>query len=400
MQWPPCVVCFGGEDWWYHNRGHCDMQFMRSFSRHGRVLYINSIVMRKFNVSEGKVFLHRMIRKTRSIFRGLVRVSDAFWVYSPVAAPVHHLSWARAANERLVREQVRGVLRCLRMHRPLIWVNCPAACDTALALPRWRLVYQRTDRYEEHPGVDREQITRYDRTLRQRADLTFYSNRQLYSHEVRDCRRAAYVEHGVDYEMFGYAARDPWVPAEVRNLRHPIAGFFGAIDEHKFNVPLITDVATRLSYVTFVFVGNASIDCTALASLPNVVMVDQRPYEQIPHYGKCFDVCIMPFQQNRWIDAFNPIKLKEYLALGKPVVTTAFGELKEYGSLVHIAVDAASFAHAIGYALANESPDAIKRRRDRAVRHSWSSKARQVLSMLQPDDSRGPSWDRTHAVGC
>ena len=380
--WPPSVVCFGGEDWWYHNRGHCDIQFMRQLGRHGRVLYVNSIVMRKPNFSEGAMFWRRLLRKSRSITRGLVRVQENFWVYSPITAPVHHLRGARTLNERLLREQVRLSMRRLGMSCPLLWVNCPAACDTALALPQSALVYQRTDRYEDHPGVDVAQITQYDRRLKQQADLTFYSNRRFYEEETDQCRQAAYVEHGVDYELFAEAADHPWIPDEMRQLRRPIAGFFGGIDNHKFNLGLAEQVVARLPEVTFAFVGKASIDCTALTRHPHVVMLGQRPYDQIPHYGKCFDVCLMPFNQNRWIEAMNPIKLKEYLALGKPVVATPFGELSGYAGLVRIAADADAFATEIRAAL-DDRADAAATRRARVVSHSWHSKAVEVLSLLR-----------------
>ena len=382
VRWPTSVVCFGGEDWWYHNRGHCDMQMMRQFARHGRVLYVNSIVMRKLNITEGVMFWRRLARKARSIARGLVRVSDGFSVYSPVTAPVHHLPGARSLNERLLREQVRLAMRRMGLGNPLIWVNCPAACDTALALPRAALVYQRTDRYEEHPGVDTEQITRYDRTLRRRADLTFYCNRELYEQEAGQCRKAVYVPHGVDYERFAHASRDPRTPPDMRGLDRPVVGFFGAIDSHKFNLPLMDAVAERMSDITFVLVGAPSVDCTALERHSNVVMLGQRDYDEIPHYGKCFDVCVMPFNRNRWVEAINPIKLKEYLALGKPVVTTSFGELAGYDGLVRVADDAAGFASAIRAALGDTASEAMAARRSSVAGHSWYNKAAEVLEAL------------------
>ena len=68
------IICFGGEDWWYHNRGHFDLQMMREFSGRCPVLYVNSIGMRMPRVGEGKMFFRRMARKLRSLRRGLVRV--------------------------------------------------------------------------------------------------------------------------------------------------------------------------------------------------------------------------------------------------------------------------------------------------------------------------------------
>ncbi len=377
------VLCFGGEDWWYHNRGHCDMQFMRQFARLGSVVYVNSIVMRKPNMSEGRMFFRRVLRKAKSMVRGLVRVSDKFWVYSPVTAPVHHLKWARPLNEVFLRQQVRLVMRRTGLTRPLVWVNCPAVCDTAFKIPRWGVVYQRTDRYEEYPGVDKEQVTRYDRKLKQNSDLTFYSSRELFEEEKGQCYRGVYIDHGVDYDLFAETAQDPWIPPELRDLPRPLVGFWGGIDSHTFDIPLMARVVEQLPQVTFVFIGNPSIDCTPLKRYRHVVMIGQRPYEQIPHYGKCFDACLMPWNRNRWIDACNPIKLKEYLALGKPVVSTPFPQLSEYEGLVWVAATPDQFSAGIQNALRSGNGFSKEKIRQDFVRqYSWRAQAEKILSLI------------------
>lgn len=396
------VLCFGGEDWWYHNRGHCDMQFMRQFSRYGPVLYVNSVVMRKPNLSEGRMFFRRLLRKARSMTRGMVRVDERFWVYSPVTLPVHHLPLARPLNQQGLRAQVYLAGRRAGLARPIVWVNCPAAADAAIALERSALVYQRTDRYEEFPGVDRQQIRAFDRRLKAAADLTFYSNRELFECERGECRRGAYVDHGVDFALFAEAAGGARPPDELRGVRRPIAGFYGGIDAHTFDLGLAAEVVRRLPEVTFVFVGKASIDCAALASQSNVVLIGQQPYERIPQFGTCFDVCLMPWNQNDWIRACNPIKLKEYLALGKPVVSTPFSELESYTQsappLVYAAAGAAAFADAIRQALKEDSPAAAAARRARVREHSWAAKAAYVLELLEPGD-RGGAFARETGEG-
>ena len=81
-------LCFGGEDWWYHNRGHIGFQLTRRFARRGKVLYVNSIVMQKPNLRKGGKFMQKLVRKLKSIFKGVRKVDDNFWVYSPFS----HLS--------------------------------------------------------------------------------------------------------------------------------------------------------------------------------------------------------------------------------------------------------------------------------------------------------------------
>jgi len=359
-----------------------DIQLMKRCAAHVPVLYINSIVMRKPNIGEGPMFWRRVRRKSASILRGIRRGLDNFWVYSPLSLPVHHIEGMRELNRRLVREQVLRAMHALGMKRSLIWVVCPAACDIALSLPHAAVAYLRTDRYECYPGIDAEQIVRYDRTLKRRAEATFYANRRMTADEAPQCRRAVFLDHGVDFDRFATASRSPWRPPEVARIEQPIVGFFGDVDPHLVDVALLDEVVRRLPECRFVFVGTRSAGPLGFAARPNVTMVPQRPYEVIAHYGKCFDVAIMPWHENEWIDCCNPIKLKEYLALGKPVVSTPFSELRHYPGVVRVASGADAFVAAIREALADDTVEARQARRERVRDFSWESRLQLALESL------------------
>ena len=376
-------LCFGGEDWWYHNRAHTDMQLMRRFSRTGTVLYVNSIMMRKHKIVGGSRFTEKLVRKVKSILKGLKESGAGFWVYSPFTLPVHHISWARPLNEVMLRCQIRRMMRKLRMTAPVIWVVCPAACDTAIKVRSSKLVYQRTDRFEDDPDVDRDTILDYDRKLKANADITVYVNRLLYDEEAGQCKNALFLDHGVDYEMFSSAELDSNKPADIADIKKPIVGYFGALDRHKLDTDFLGAVVDLLPEMSFVFVGKASVDCSGLSARRNVWILGQKTYEQVPHYGKCFDVAILPWRINKWTEAANPIKLKEYLALGKPIVSTpAFTELKRYSDVVYNAETPEDFAGCIRKACAEDNAELVEKRRRTVTGASWDSKAELVLGEL------------------
>jgi glycosyltransferase involved in cell wall biosynthesis len=376
-------LCFGGEDWWYHNRAHTDMQLMRRFSRKGTALYVNSIMMRKHKIVGGSRFTEKLVRKVKSILKGLKESGAGFWVYSPFTLPVHHISWARPLNEAMLRYQMCRMMRKLRMSAPVIWVVCPAACDTAIKINKAKLVYQRTDRFEDDPNVDKDTILGYDRKLKAHADITVYVNRSLYDEEAGQCRNALFLDHGVDYEMFASAELDSNRPADIADIKKPVVGYFGALDGHKLDAEFLGAVADLLPKMSFIFVGKASVDCSALSARKNVWMLGQKSYEQIPHYGKCFDVAILPWRINKWTEAANPIKLKEYLALGKPIVSTpAFTELQRYSDVVYEAGIPDDFAACIRKACAEDSAELVETRRKTVAGSSWDSKAELVLGEL------------------
>ncbi len=376
------TICFGGEDWWYHNHGHVDMQLIRRMANLGPTLYINSIVMQKPRVFNDKRFFEKLSRKLRSIFNGVKDSGEKFWVYSPFSLPLHHLRIGRWLNRAILKTQLSAVQRKLRLSDAVVWVHCPAACEAALGMKKRRLVYLRTDRYEEFPNVDSEVIGRYDRRLKADADLTIFVNHGLYDAEAGQCKKAIYLDHGVDYESFAGAEDNPMIPAEMKDITRPIAGYFGGIDGHTFDLEFMEKVVNFAPDISFVFIGKTSQDCSKLAARENVKMLGQKAYEMIPQYGKCFDVAIMPWKQNRWIEACNPIKLKEYLALGKPVISTPFPELSQYRDVVYEAGNPQEFVWRIFQALKENNAGQIAARRAKVCGASWDSKAEKVLEEL------------------
>ena len=378
------IICFGGIDWWYHNRNHFDTQMMRYFGkqRGNKVVFINSIVMQKPKILGGTNFLRKLSRKLKSIFRGLKKVDEGFWVYSPLSLPMHHIGFFRWLNKTLLKWQLARVMRKLGINNPIVWVACPAACDIAINMKKRRLVYQRTDRFEDFPNVDVETVREYDRKLRAQADITPYVNKALYEQEVDECKNAIYVDHGVNYHMFASVDPRKDIPADIASIPRPIVGYFGKIANFTVDMHLTEKIVDLLPDKSFVFIGEQAADCSALMAKKNVWLLGHKQYEEIPHYGKCFDVAIMPWLKNPWIAACNPIKLKEYLSLGRPIVSTPFPELEKYRDVVYEAGTPEEFAESIEKALSEEGSELVAARRKKVENATWDRKAELILKEL------------------
>ncbi len=376
-------ICFGGIDWWYHNRAHIDPQLTARLAGIGTTLFINSIVMTKVDFSEGRRFFQKLVRKTKSIFTGLKKVEKGFWVYSPFSLPVHHIRWAKPLNDLLLRLQVWRIARKLDIRNPVVLVACPAACDAALKMKKDKLIYQRTDRFEEAACVDVETIKRYDKKLKAHADLTYFVNKALFDEESHQCKKAIYFSHGVDFEMFSSAEESPISPDDMAGIPRPIAGYFGTISEHSVDIALCEKIADLLPQISFVYIGTTYEDYPSLKAKKNVWFLGQKDYEQIPNYGKCFDVAILPWRRNRWTEAANPIKVKEYLALGKPFVSTpVFTQIQEYLDVSYVAETPAEFAGCIVKALRENSAERIAARKRKVQGDTWDRKVQLVLEEL------------------
>ena len=377
-----CILCFGGQDWWFHNRSHADLQLMRKYARNIPVLYVNSIVMQKPNIGQGRKFLEKLVRKSKSIFRGLRKIESNFWVYTPAVLPVFHTNIGRKFNELILKFQLKIILKKLGFIDPLVWVVCPTGFNVAKSFSKRKLVYLRTDIYEQFPNVDYNTIKGIDEKLKTDSDLTLFVSGKLFNEEKSQCKKALLIDHGVDYDLFAEAENKKEKNTEIENIPKPIIGYFGSISEHTVDYELIDKLTDLLQEMSFVFIGRVYSDAPYFANKKNVRLLGHRPYEEIPHYGKYFDVAIMPWRQTEWIKACNPVKLKEYLALGKPIVSTPFDELRKYLDVVYIAEEPESFARAIKKALRENNSELVNKRRNKVRNYTWQAKAQNVLDVL------------------
>jgi glycosyltransferase involved in cell wall biosynthesis len=266
------------------------------------------------------------------------------------------------------------------IRRPLIWITCPPAAQLLKYFPERPLVYQRTDRWECFPGCDPDQIRAYHARLSAAATVTLFCSRLLLEEEAAACCDPLFVDHGVDFEAF-VSAGDGQTPepADMAGIPRPRVGFIGGIDSHTFDPELFLAVARKLPDAQFVLIGSSSLPAD-WCQLSNVTLLGQKPYEQVPAYMAACDVLIMPWNRNRWIQACNPVKLKEYLAVGRPVVSTDFAELKHYPA-VRTANDAEAFAAQISEALVEGCDVAAQREQVRG--HTWAAKSEQVIRALK-----------------
>ena len=384
------IICLGGEDWWYHNRGHFDFQIMRRLAKTWPILFVNSLGVRMPSLRHDRQFTARIGRKLKSFARGLVEAEPGFWVYSPVSMPGR----AKRVSDWALAPQIRLAARRAGIRRPLLWVHCPAGADLIGQLGETRIVLQRTDRFEAFPEADGAVVAAQIECARAAADLVVFAAPHLLDEEQHQVRDAILIDHGVDLDRFvaaGMQARAGTLtePADMTGIARPRIGFIGGIDAHTFGPELFNGVVAQLPDLQFVMVGGCSLPegwCPA----PNVQFLGRKPYDDVARYMAAMDVLIMPWNDSEWIRACNPIKLKEYLAVGKPIVTTDFRALDPWREFVSVAGDAETFAAAI--ARAAQAGNALVDMEGRLARlgsESWDAKTETLVARLQQLGSNG-----------
>ena len=378
------VICFAGVDWWYHNRAHSEVQIMRYLSNDVVVLFVNSLGMRMPRPGVSTQPLQRILRKLHSISRGLRKVAPKMWVFSPIMIPPTNKLWVRKINARLIATQLRFVLKLIGIRRWFIWVTVPTACDVLEALPRTVTIFNRSDAFSKFHEVDEQFIKSCEERLLKNSDMTLYVNRKLMAEDIGSEDRKYYLGHGVDYDHFASVSRNGKnVHPDLASLKRPIVGYFGAIDDYATDLNLFKLAAQSLPHMSFVLIGLSTVDISDIISLPNVHYFGFRAYAEIPKFGAGFDVGIMPWFQNEWIEYCNPIKLKEYLALGIPVVTTPIPQVEEYPGLLSVATTPHGFVEAIRTSLATNDEYSKLLRQKAVEKDSWSCKAAEVLKLVE-----------------
>jgi hypothetical protein len=378
----PDIVCFCGQDWWYHNRAHSDFQLMTRAARHRKVLLVNSIGMRMPMPGRSPLPFRRIWRKLKSMLRHTRRPLEStpdFTVMTPVLFPFYGSEKARAFNARSIRAQVERVMKKMGIVDPHIVVTVPTAWDVAKDMARSSLVYNRSDKHSAFGEADQGLIAGYERELLTKTDGVLYSSRAfLASERELTGDRAHFLDHGVDIAHFAPRGRTEVLTR--LGCKRPIIGFFGGLDDYVIDFDLLERLAVERPDYTLVLIGDATLSMDRLTRHPNVKHLGFRPYAEIPQLGADFDVSIMPWLDNDWIRCCNPIKLKEYLSLGQEVVTTWFPEVEHYLDFVHTAKTGDEFLARIDAVV--QGAKAKGDRRALLGHATWDDRTRELLACL------------------
>jgi len=234
-----------------------------------------------------------------------------------------------------------------------------------------RVLYDCMDEWDTFENMGRFNVEE-ERKLVRECDVLAVTAQKLVEKFAKHALRPVLVRNAADFEFF-QRAEPRGLPG---HLGGPIVGYFGAIADW-IDLDLVYRVARSRPKYSFVLIGQVfGRDTSSLESLPNVHLLGNRPYEDIPGFLHCFDVCQIPFLLNQVTQATDPVKLYEYFSLGKPVVATNMAELRQCSDLVYIARDAEEFARKLDAAL-GETDESLKGRRIEFAReNTWTHRVR------------------------
>jgi len=375
------IICFS-KDW--HEPKTSNHHVMETLARTHRVLWVNSIATRSPNLASGND-LKKIARKLGSWFRGTERVSPNLRVFTPVVLPLPGSRAAQALNLRLVRWGVRRAARRWGLASPQLWLFLPNAVDYVGSFGESAVVYYCVDEWSQFSHLDGAFIREKEARMLQRADVVFVVSSALAESKRMFCRRPPHiVRHGVDHALFAEALEPGFEgAAECRDLPRPVVGFIGSLYDW-VDQELIVDMAGHRPDWSFVLVGKIMTDVATLRRAPNVHLLGNKPHAELPRYCRAFDVGIIPYRLgDPRMQSVNPLKLREYLASGLPVVSVDLPEARHVDADALIAAGAEGFIAAIEQVMRADNPDRRRARSDRMRSESWETRVAGIERVLQ-----------------
>jgi glycosyltransferase involved in cell wall biosynthesis len=381
------IVCLSSAYWdqsLWTNRQH----IMSRVSREQRVLYVEPGL---FN----KSYFRSLLRSNKGrLVRWFRQENENLWVFSPSVLPLYrggHI--AQSIGWSLALRQIKRFMHEHAFQDPIVWIYQPEAVEILDQLPASLVLYDCVDEHAAIPyyassPMRQATLQRAERDLMLRADLVITTSQYLYERKREYNPRTFLVHNVADADHFGQAMSDEIALAdEITHLPHPIVGFVGAVSGYKLDVQLLASATRAYPDWQFVFIGpigfdDQMTDVSMLRKESNVHLMGVKPYQDLPRYMKAFDVCIIPYQINDYTMGVFPIKLFEYLASGRPVVTTNLPAFADYRDVVHVADTREDFVRLLSQAVAQDTASQRKRRLAVARENTWEKRTTQILELI------------------
>lgn len=377
------IIAFS-KDWTGdHTSNH---HVLRELAKGRRVVWINSIGTRAPSLASGRD-LGTIKRKLREVAKSAQNVENDLWVMTPLVMPMAKNPAMRAFNKLLMKGFIGAVRRRLGIAQFELWTFLPNVADYT-DLGQAATVYYCVDEWSLFEYLDKDATVAAERELLKRVDVVFAVNRALADAKRPFCPATFVSPHGVDRDLFARAL-DPAtkIPDAVAALPKPHIGFVGTLRDW-VDVDLVAAVARARPAWSIIMVGRKLMETPELDGLPNVHLIDAVRHKELPSYFAGFDVGIIPYRRQERMTYVNPLKLREYLAGGLPVVSTPLDEVEQYRGMCEVAEGPDAFVAAIEKQLASRT---TRVERSNAMREeTWEARAKKLARTIDDVIANGP----------
>jgi GT2 family glycosyltransferase/glycosyltransferase involved in cell wall biosynthesis len=359
------VITFAIMDW--ETRTQRPQQLAMQFADHDhRIFYIQTAFVNQPELAYQQVY------------------PNIFTVYLPSPEALNPYREAMGANTLDVfHKAVRELGEAFQITNAVSKVDLPFWTPLAMQLRQelgWKVVY---DCMDQHAGFATNASSMLDQeeALSAQSDLIFVTSHLLMQEKSARNPNCLLAPNGADYDHFSLPALGK--PEEIRLIPPPIIGYYGAIADW-FDSKLIAELAKARPDWNFVLIGSTLYaDLAPLQGSPNVHLIGEAPYPQLPAYLQAFDAAIIPFKKTPLTQATNPVKLFEYLSAGKPVVATDLDELSHYHEYLRLASSPREWVQGIEAALKEDKEAQVETRQMFARQNTWEHRYREMETNMK-----------------
>ena len=359
---------------------------LEELAKRHRILWVNSIATRAPNLGSAND-LKKIVRKIWSWFHGVQIIHPNLRVLTPVVLPLPRSRLAQRFNRWLTGAIVRRTARHWGFQHPQLWIFPPNAVDYVGSCGESKVVYYCVDEWAQFTHLNAAFILQKEQELLAKADVVFVVSKKLLDVKRPLNQNTYLIPHGVNFDIFTPArAPDLAIPTDLLQIRsqtstRPIIGFYGNLYDW-VDQQLLAHIAVARPHWHLVLIGKIMTDISKLQQ-PNIHVLGPRRYEDLPAYCRGFDVGIIPYMTaDPRMQSVNPLKLREYLAAGLPVVSVDIPEVRVLAGQVLLARTSDEFVTQIAKALGQNSTSERQARRESVRADSWTVRVAEIERIL------------------
>jgi len=375
-------ILFFSSDDWHSGLKTSKYHLSVRLAENNRVFFINSLSLRTPQVSKKDV--KKILVKLKNFFKGPVEVRKNLFVYTPIIIPFQGLRVVRFINNLIVDLQIKSIMHKFRVKNPFVWTFLPNSLGVVRKLKKKSLIYYCVDDMSAFNGVPKRIISRFDDELTKEADFVFTVSRGLFNKKRSSNKRTYYSPHGVDFQLFNRANIEKEIerPEGLERISKPIIGFYGLISKDWVDYELIRFLAERRPEWSFVLIGKIDERRDGLPRFRNIYYLSIKPYEELYKYSRYFDVAMLPFNMNQLTVHSHPLKILEYLSVGKPVVSVNIPEVSKYENMIEVASNHEEFLEKLEKCLKADNQSLVKKRIEFASENTWEKRFEEILNKI------------------
>ncbi len=293
---------------------------------------------------------------------------NSIHIVAPFMIPYNQFSIVRRLNQFSVLRAVRKKMSELKFKADYTITSVPNSCDYVGNFGEKKVIYMCVDEFSLWPGLDFKMVSAMEKKLLKKADLVFATSTQLALSKSNQKSETILLTHGVDFEHFKLP--------EKKNISEVIKiCYFGLFDERS-DQSIIQYIAENVQNSEIYIIGNVACNVSQLAAYRNIFFTGSVEYRELPNKISDMDIFILPYVKNELTKNIHPLKLKEYLSTGRPVISTSIAEVVKLKDYVFVADSGQEFKNLIDKMRQNELDfDPQKSQTYVADTQTWKAKA-------------------------